>query len=51
MPKAIFGLTDLLHREEYFSQNYKFGNKNDLICEWRNLKKLWTMQIHTTIEY
>ena len=30
-----------------FAQNYKFRNKNDLLCAWRNFKKksLWYMEI------
>ena len=31
MRKAIIGPSDLLHRKENFSQNYKFSNKNYLI--------------------
>ena len=27
---------DLLHRK---AQSYKFSNKNDLFCAWRDLKK------------
>ena len=39
MHTAIFGPTDLLQRMEDFSQNYKFSNKNDIVCAWRDLKK------------
>ena len=29
-----------------FDQKYKFGNKNDMVCSWRNFKKiLWHIYI------
>jgi hypothetical protein len=41
MPKAVFGLADLLHRKEDFSKNGNFINKNYIICTWRDLKKIF----------
>ena len=39
MRKANFGPIDLLQRTEDFLQNYKFSNKNDLDCAWRDFKR------------
>ena len=41
MHKANFGPTDLLERMDDFSQNYKFSNKNDRGCTWRDFKKIF----------
>ena len=40
MRKAFLVKSDLLYRKEDFAQNYKLSNKNYLLCEWRDFKKI-----------
>ena len=37
--KAFFRLIDLFHKYRIFAENYKFSNKNDLLCAWRDFNK------------